>query len=342
MKIAPPSLVATRNERMDFFKGVLILGVIWGHTIQNFCVGSIDFVSPYWNVQTFDMPMFMIISGFFLRSSLEKKTFIEILKDKATTLLLPALIWGVVVIGRAQSLDSFSALYFLWVVLFSSLVVATVAKTIKSILWQLAVFALITVVLNFTPVWLWNASYLFPFFCLGYFVNALGVNASKWFRYGSIWLFLFALMLCFWKKDYTVWATKPWLTSFELKNILIVLYRYVIGFAGCGAFVVLFNILYTYYCRRVTPLFRFIVKCGKETLAIYILQDIILFKVVRNIVLILTDKLGYNPFVIYANVLDYVLAPVFAFVITWIIMWGVNLIKGFKYTKYAFGGKFLK
>jgi len=83
------------------------------------------------------------------------------------------------------------------------------------------------------------------------------------------------------------------------------------------------------------------VQCGKETLALYILQDIVLFKVVKNMVIIISKSLGYNPLNTNECILGYVIAPLLSLVLMLILMKIINSIKSFRYTKYVFGGKFL-
>lgn len=59
-----------RNENVDFVKGLLIWGVIWGHTITALSAGKFD--SPVWIhtfFRTYDLPLFMILSGYFFQQS---------------------------------------------------------------------------------------------------------------------------------------------------------------------------------------------------------------------------------------------------------------------------------
>lgn len=63
-----------RDKRIDFAKGMLMFCVIYGHMINALLSGTPH--SPIWLhvfVRTFDMPFFMILSGYFLKRSLEKK-----------------------------------------------------------------------------------------------------------------------------------------------------------------------------------------------------------------------------------------------------------------------------
>lgn len=64
----------SRNEDIDFYKGILMWGVIYGHMIKGINV-SFNFDSDflYAFIRIFDMPFFMILSGYFLNKSIKKK-----------------------------------------------------------------------------------------------------------------------------------------------------------------------------------------------------------------------------------------------------------------------------
>lgn len=310
-----------------------MFGVIWGHTITNLLAGADNSIMIHRIMRTYDMPLFMVISGYFLAFSLSKKSLIESLKDKVSGILLPVVIWDLIITyGR-----SLGSLYFLWAVFFSSLLVTFVAKMVRDNRIRMTIFVLITVILNFIPVTLCNMSYLFPFFAAGYLVNEMKVSVSK--LGGALSLQVFVILLCFWKSEYNIWNTGTYFKCFNSDSLGIVVFRYAIGVVGCVVFVWFFNMLYQYYEKHRTWLFDFICISGKETLAIYILQDIVLFKFLKHGVLVLSNHLGYNPFLWNETFMGYVIATVLAFIVLFLIYKLAILVKSWRYTKYIFGGK---
>lgn len=119
-----------RNQKVDFYKGLLMWGVIWGHTITALANNTLNegiFIHSFFRL--YDMPFFMILSGYFLYKSLEKNnSFKNILQDKITQLLVPILLWNWIIHFPYPSTKSF---YFLWAVFISSILTITVHTITK-------------------------------------------------------------------------------------------------------------------------------------------------------------------------------------------------------------------
>ena len=86
-----------RNQKVDFYKGLLMWGVIWGHTISALTNGTLNkgiFIHNFFRL--YDMPFFMILSGFFLFKSLEKnntcRETAENLLEKLQSILQPRML----------------------------------------------------------------------------------------------------------------------------------------------------------------------------------------------------------------------------------------------------------
>ena len=321
---------------MDFYKGILMFGVIWGHSITNLLAGDQNNISIHWIMRTYDMPMFMVISGYFLAFSLAKCDLKTILKDKMTTILFPVVLWDLITTYGT----SLGHLYFLWAIFLSSVITALIAELVKSFKIQCVLFAFVTVLLNFIPLSLWNLSYLFPFFAIGYIIGKQNLHPMRYIGGGGVLFLLFVLLLSFWTQEYKIRNTGAYFTDFTLNSLAIVLFRYAIGFVGCWCFAFFMNIFYEYYTQHRTSVYEFVVRSGKETLALYILQDIFLFKIVKNLMLFLSKEMGYNPLNSNEAILGYVIAPVLSLSLLFLLMKMIQVTKSCKYTKYAFGGKF--
>lgn len=81
-----------RDKSFDIIKGILIYLVVLGHSIQ------IEFNDSSWNkslfafLYSFHMPLFIFISGYFLKSSLSKP-FCEMTISKTQRLIIPTVIY---------------------------------------------------------------------------------------------------------------------------------------------------------------------------------------------------------------------------------------------------------
>jgi len=79
-----------RDGKLDFFKGLLIWSVVLGHTLNVLCPTE---KSLHMLLRTFDLPMFMYISGFLLRGSLARHHWKQLVVNKVTNIIIPAIVW---------------------------------------------------------------------------------------------------------------------------------------------------------------------------------------------------------------------------------------------------------
>lgn len=80
---------------LDLCKVLAMFLVVWGHAIQHFIYGMEGFAhDAVWrSIQSFHMPLFMMIAGYFSSSSM-KLSFWDIVMKKAKQLILPCVSWG--------------------------------------------------------------------------------------------------------------------------------------------------------------------------------------------------------------------------------------------------------
>ena len=79
----------TRDNRIDFIKGMLMWCAVYGHTVDALIAGN---HAPVWLhvfVRTFDLPFFMILSGYFLKKSLSKRSAWEVAVNRVSMIFLP-------------------------------------------------------------------------------------------------------------------------------------------------------------------------------------------------------------------------------------------------------------
>ena len=85
-----------------------------------------------------------------------------------------------------------------------------------------------------------------------------------------------------------------------------------------------------------------ITQFGKETLAIYLMQYIIVEVGLKEFAAMVYKWLGTNPVIHHPIVIGYVVVPILAFTLTAIICWLAVLLKKNKATRWLFGFKINK
>ena len=106
-----PALSRQRVDYLDVAKGIALICIIWGH----FHIGEIDRF-----VYTFDVPLFFMITGYFIN---EKTPFKEFVKRKFRTLIVPYFITGIVILILGTITG-----FFLWATFFSSILIRLLLK----------------------------------------------------------------------------------------------------------------------------------------------------------------------------------------------------------------------
>jgi len=320
-----------RNEQYDFYKAVLIFGVVWGHAITGFGGGSAS-CNITWLLRLYDMPFFMLISGYFCSLSMKKYSLGELLLNKTTTILLPAVCWSIVYLRRF--IVYYAGYYFLFAVFFSSVIVILIEKvfTRDNLKWlKWTCYFLIITALYMTDTRAFNLCYLFPFFLLGFYNDS-------WYKYRLLWFIAFIIGLCFWNDSYNIWnADTNVLHSYKV--ILVNIYRLLLGCASVATFRWLFDMAYMYF-KTVQPSSVSLISktIGQETLALY-LSHVFIIYVLKYSIRILETKLGYNPLLGNERLLVYFITPIFT-IITLIVCYKmIAWSKRNKYFKNLWGFK---
>lgn len=318
-----------RDGRYDFIKGLLMLGVIWGHLITAFLANEPNHVAIHWIVRTYDMPFFMLISGYFLRFSIARHRVLPVLADKVTALLLPCVLWSIL----ASRFQNFISYYFLMAV-FASSVALTLTSLLKRRSWQVACVALVTALLHCFPDVPANLSYLFPFFALGYFVDVNRLFRRRWALPA---LLAWVAMLFFWRVEFNIWSYDGCLIGRGVEALVIVTFRLLIALAGLMGVGHLCVWAYQRFASSHHPLFQLLLECGRLTMPLYILQQIVIFKLLAPLMLLLCQRLGHNPLNFNQVVLGYVLAPLSALALIYVLVTAVRWSKARRPWSYLWG-----
>ncbi len=325
-------MAQSRNDFIDFCKGFLMLGVIWGHTITSLEGGISAPVFIHTFFRTYDMPFFMILSGFFLGKSLShnqvRKTFV----NRITMVLLPVLLWNLL----ARNIH-FSSFYFLFAVFVSS-TICIGAYSLGRVFSQkgryveFCIEVASIIILHFVSI-PWNMFYLFPFFVVGRYLPNINFRLKNF----KFFLFAFVFLLCFWQVKYTPWNFGFDAWQNDSFGIVIYVYRFVLGVLGTY---IIANVLKVIYNLNGGG-YSMLVKCGRQTLAIYILQSFFV-GYLQRFVTFLVQKYDIAYSQIEINIIGYIAAPIVALTLLKICSLIVDCFARYRFTKYLFGFKLIK
>lgn len=230
-----------RNEIVDWYKGILMWGVILGHTITALKGGlNVGPVFLHTFLRTYDMPFFMILSGFFLQKSLYRHGIKYVLINRVTMVLFPILLWNIVSLNY-----NFTSFYFLWAVFVSSFVCVasyTFEKELRKSVFhiELLLELAFAIVLYFVGL-PWNLFYLYPFFIFGRYLKNIDFKLSNFI----LMFFSFIFLLCFWKGTYSPWIMGADAWKLEETSILVYIYRFLLGIIGTYVVANILKYIYT-------------------------------------------------------------------------------------------------
>lgn len=296
--------------------------------------------TPIWLhtfVRTFDMPFFMMLSGFFLRKSLAKRRAIDVFVNRLCMILVPFVVWTLLL----ARVDIFNRYYFLWAVLCSGIIcIAGHALTSDLPSRIMAVFQgllYIGVVVLFHAFKVpWNMFYLFPFFVVGYYLR----DANYGRKLASIMAVVFIAGLCFWDADYTPWKIGALAWRDNAAVFLVYGFRFVLGIAGVCTMGIVFDSIRR-LCGEESIFVRVVVGWGRETLALYILQTLCVEIALRLLCEQFWRHCAISISGGFINLIGYLIVPALSFVLVAFLFCAIKRIKSTKLLNYAFGFKFM-
>lgn len=326
-----------RDTRFDFYKGMLIWGVVWGHTITALLNGQINDVGIHPIMRTYDMPFFMVISGLFFSLSIKRYNLLTLIKNKVTTIALPVAFWALALsLGRSNPLSSS---YFVWAVFWSSVIMGVINNFVKKKYLQQLSYILIIIglhLISINPYTIYNLPYLFPYFVLGYYAWSWGEYGRKYVLYI---IPIFVILLCYWDTQYTIWNIGSFVLDNKNRVILAIIFRTALALTGIVVASVVFDLLHSFLSDKYPRVNSFICNFGQETLGIYILHAFVIFRLLGFVVK-LVEKSSGNIFASNHLLLGYVLAPLFSLIVIFFLYHFIRVCKNNKYLKYLFGFKF--
>ncbi len=343
----------------NLVKGTAIFLMLWGHCIQ--CC-SLDIVVYFEDIvfktiYTFHMPVFMLISGYLFYHSFRKRNLPDLLEHRIRGMLHPIVMATVlnniliaflvyvlsdrvdILFGRLfQGISE--DLWFLWAVLYCSLLVGTICKlTDKPALQVLLILPGAFVILLF-PQWNYTL-FMYPYFVAGFFCGRYPEPAKRLYklvRYAV--LVLFPVMVTFYESKHYIYVTP--MISQELglaASMEIASFRWVIGFVGSIWILAVMEFLLHMGERNsaVQMVLNALSCLGKNSLQIYCLSASLLSGYLPVLYRKFVELAGENLFAENAAVYDFLFTPVLAAVWSVFLYGIVCLMKKCKVHKLFFG-----
>lgn len=296
-----------RNGYIDFVKGLLIFLVLFGHMIQYGSGETYLAEGLYWEnwpmkvIYSFHMPLFVAISGFLTYRGFQKATPFAALLKRCKKLLLPIATWVPIVMLLAFLFDGqpFSVkgvirtfltdFWFLWSVLFCTAGLAVAESLPRR--YRPVFYVAAAILILFSPDVIWSNAhkFMFPFFAAGYYFAKSEKNIqNRRLLKAGIATALWVVLLLFYNKNTYIYTTGISLIGGNtlLPQIGIVVYRYMVGFAGCLAVLFLLSAIWRKAGENVRGggTVRAILWLGKHSLAMYILSTYLYVYAVPRII----------------------------------------------------------
>lgn len=309
-----------RNAKWDFYRGLLIWGVVIGHMITALKSGDSSYVWLHTFLRMYDMPMFAFISGYFIYNGLGKHTLKQGIVRRIQTILIPTIIWNVIINVLTRNMNLY--LWYLWSICFCNILVFSIAKTSKNKIVTFFLFTFFLIIFHTGIGGKLNIGFLLFPCIVGFYYATLEKNGIGRIKSYSLYIVsasvmvMFVVMACFWKAEYSVWNIGT--NIFEsTRNCLLILYRGIIGCFGSISMMLVFSKVYNIIKNK--KIVVEICRWGGTTLELYILQTIFVEIILGKMVSILIIRLGYNPFVQNCSVLGFVIAPLLSLATLYIL-----------------------
>lgn len=281
---------AGRNIHIDVLKGVTIMFVVWGHTIQmNHPLRMNSYL--YLTFSSFAMPLFMLLSGYIITTQM-KNTLAGFVKKYALRLIVPFFVWAVVFYLKSHHFDPVglpayllnlakfpaNGLWFLWALFLNSVVLFAVLRLVRVKHWErwenhLVIASMILSRFASTEYFgLADFKVYYTYYAAGYFVCKYydWVKARRKIFYAISIVAFPPLLMAFQSDKFP--SFYPLLQEFfgatGIARLIVSIYKYAIAFAGMGVVSFLLELV------RRTRFYAFCAWTGLFTLDIYVIHGI--------------------------------------------------------------------
>lgn len=344
-----------RNSYFDIVRGLAMLAVTWGHCIQFFSIYGDFFANPAFQiVYGFHMPVYALISGYFLKFSSEKYPLGSLIWSKIKALLYPIFFYTglyfcltyLPVVVRREDFGGLAgivrgwfpiftggSLWFLWSALECSILIGLLSRLSGG--KPIVCFLLLHLgygALYFLP----NTElglFMYPYFGAGFLFAGMKERSwvkQCWEREQTGWLALglFAAGMLFFRSDDSVYVSGvslwngvyPW-----GEQLAVDLYRYFLGFTGSAAF--LYLVKWMLIRGEDRGIFRYLARCGRNSMAIYIFQCFLISWFCRKAAEVIIPRLGFDLAVSCPGLYTWVFTPALACVFLFVLNFAAETIR---------------
>jgi fucose 4-O-acetylase-like acetyltransferase len=243
-----------RNHHIDALKGVAIILVVLGHSVQ---VNDANFDNNllFRIIYSFHMPMFMFLSGYILLAQLGH-SFLGYLKKNAIRLLVPFLVWYfvsyiIICFQKDVSLATYfldlarspgRGLWFLWILFLNSTLLFCALKLACYKNWQnrenyfVIAAILLSMACSADFFALADVKQYFPYYAAGFFVRKYRdtLKDRKKIIY-AVSMISFPILSLAWKRnDFPMFypALLQVLDNQHIARLLVSIYKYAVSFTG--------------------------------------------------------------------------------------------------------------
>lgn len=285
----------TRNITIDILKAIAILAVIMGHCIQygsggNYLKEKLYFENIIFKfIYSFHMPLFMIISGYLFKFSIQQGFKTNLIK-KIKNLVIPIFAWASfplffrILTNQMINITieniftyyfntAITHLWFLWAVFWCSFIVLIIYHFLQNNIW---VYIILWITSFLIPD-IYNLElykFMYPYFILGFFYNS---KQNKIIRYNNhLYItiaILFITLLFFYNYNAYIYTSGHYIGNNNfITQMIINSYRYIIGFIGSIFIIISILKIFKFIKPSIISMLSYI---GKRTMGLYIISGFI-------------------------------------------------------------------
>lgn len=247
--------------------------------------------------------------------------------------------------------SSLQGLWFLWSIFFCSVVVAIVSKLPdgwKQALGFLVGFLVLSIIPNKIEISKENNIWMYPYFVGGYLFHRYKVDAGRKNKDISrvvksiviLSIVIFAALFPFFHREYYIYTsgmTRIINSKGMWKQILIDVYRWVLGGSGTIAFVgfMLWLLRITQgKCKKAKAAIKLL---GMKSMQVYILQSLLLERLFKRLYKALTEWFDLSWVVSNQMIYSFIITPMIALIFAVVIIWSVKAFEKMRIEKMLFG-----
>ena len=327
-----------RDFFIDFIKGILMFSVIRGHFFSYTSCGNSDILGNYpAYLMLFQMPLFMLVSGYFQKGSLNISNYFTKIKKSFYRLICPLITWTIICdiilcINKDLTIsDWIKTSYIYWYILclFPTLLLFNTI-TLLSIKCHIKPFFLFIAICTTTLFikYPFNVGFMFPFFIAGYYMHKYKGVMEQFEKtlYFKMLFFIALLFIIFFGGNFvfekTFYCVDNRIIN-EPAKLYFVFYRYIANMTAC--FIVFYTIKLIYNHIKSLKITQFVCKLGKDSLYLYLAHITILFYIYKPII----ENLTYGTGILtsYPALIQYAFNIIFSIIIVFLLFLLERLFK---------------